>query len=237
MRMNEPVPPHRPDVTDAARATETIALVIIEDNALLRDGLRDLLDSETDFRVLAAAAGPSVFDHLPREHGPSVLLLDVGLPDDDSVRICRDVHRRFPQLRVLVMGMLPHDDITLFVEAGVAGFVRKDATAAEFLNTVRHVAHGATALPRALTEPLFAQIMARHIALAPDLVPDATRLTAREREIVALLGEGLSNKDIAIRLHIAIHTVKSHVHNILEKLALRSRLEVVAFSRPSAGAS
>jgi DNA-binding NarL/FixJ family response regulator len=159
-----------------------------------------------------------------------------GLRDDDSVQICADVRSRFPTVRVIVMGMAPqHDDIAGFVHAGAVGFIRKDATTEEFIATIRHVADGASALPRALTESLFAEIVRQPTQLPKQVIEDGTRLTTREREIVDLLGEGLSNKEIAARLHIAIHTVKSHVHNVLEKLALHSRLEVVAYSRTPKG--
>jgi len=92
------------------------------------------------------------------------------------------------------------------------------------------VAGGAEVLPPALTNSLFAQIASNAAKGSKSRVLDAVRLTNRERQVVGLLGEGLSNKEIATRLHIAVHTVKSHVHNVLEKLALRSRLEVAAFS-------
>lgn len=209
-----------------------ISLVIIEDNRLLRDGLCALLGGQAGFHVLEAGADSSVLTRLPALGSPTVLLLDVGLRDDDSLAICVRVHERFPSMRVIVMGMAPpHDDITAFVHTGVAGFIMKDATPEEFATTIRHVAMGAQTLPRALTDSLFAQITRQPQHLPFDAVEESVRLTAREREIVDLLSEGLSNKEIAARLHIAIHTVKSHVHNTLEKLSLHSRLEVAAFSR------
>jgi DNA-binding NarL/FixJ family response regulator len=106
----------------------------------------------------------------------------------------------------------------------------KDASFEDFFATIRAVAGGAEVLPQALTNSLFSQI-ARNAARGSKVrVLDAVRLTKREHQVIDLLGEGLSNKDIATRLHIAVHTVKSHVHNVLEKLALRSRLEVAAFT-------
>jgi DNA-binding NarL/FixJ family response regulator len=93
------------------------------------------------------------------------------------------------------------------------------------------VARAEAVLPPALTRSLFAQIARERESLTPPIMAESASLTVREREIISLLGEGLSNRDIAERLHIAIHTVKSHVHNVLEKLSLRSRLEVVALAR------
>jgi DNA-binding NarL/FixJ family response regulator len=117
-----------------------------------------------------------------------------------------------------------------YVRAGASGFIMKDASFDEFVETIRAVAAGAEVLPQALTNTLFSQIARNAVVGSNARVLEAVRLTTREREVIDLLGEGLSNKEIATRLHIAVHTVKSHVHNILEKLALRSRLEVAAFS-------
>jgi DNA-binding NarL/FixJ family response regulator len=106
----------------------------------------------------------------------------------------------------------------------------KDATFEEFFSTIRAVARGVQVLPPELTNSLFDQIVRSAIGGSRTRTIEAVRLTARERQVVELLGDGLSNKEIAKRLHIAVHTVKSHVHNVLEKLSLRSRLEVAAFT-------
>lgn len=210
----------------------TISLVVIEDHRLLREGLCELLRRQSDFRVLASAADSTALTRLTSSALPVVLLLDVGLRDDDSLRICVNVRAQFPTVRVIVMGIAPQrDEIIGFVHAGAVGFIQKDSTTDEFAETIRHVAKGESALPRTLTESLFAEIARQPPQLPKQVIDEGTRLTTREREIVALLGEGLSNKEIAVRLHIVIHSVKSHVHNVLEKLALHSRLEVVASSR------
>jgi DNA-binding NarL/FixJ family response regulator len=97
------------------------------------------------------------------------------------------------------------------------------------------VARGEQVLPSELTNSLFSQIALNTVGKNKTQILDAVRLTSRELQVIDLLGEGLSNKEIAGRLHIAVHTVKSHVHNVLEKLALHSRLEVAAFSHASGG--
>ncbi len=225
----------RPETGGEPIPGRTISLVVIEDNRLLREGLCELLRRQSDFRVLASAADSTVLARLTPLALPVVLLLDVGVRDDDRLRICVNVRAQFPTVRVIVMGMAPQrDEIIGFVQAGAVGFIQKDASTAEFAETIRHVANGESALPRTLTESLFAEIACQPPHPSRQVIDEGTRLTTREREIVALLGEGLSNKEIAVRLHIAIHTVKSHVHNVLEKLAVHSRLEVVASSRTPA---
>jgi DNA-binding NarL/FixJ family response regulator len=127
------------------------------------------------------------------------------------------------------------EDLVQYVEAGVAGFVLKDATLTDFLATVRAVSKGFMVLPPILTGSLFAEI-AKHATRPGRRNPFvAVRMTRREREVIALIAEGLSNKEIAQRLHLAIDTVKSHVHNILEKLALHTRLEIASYAHTGPG--
>ena len=172
-----------------------------------------------------------------REAKPDVILLDFGLEDHDSVSLTATVHEELPEARVIIMGLLPlQEDVAVFVRAGASGFIMKDASFEDFFTTIRAVAAGAEVLPQALTNSLFSQIARNAAGGSKARILDAVRLTSRERQVIDLLGEGLSNKEIATRLHIAVHTVKSHVHNILEKLALRSRLEVAAFSHAGGGA-
>ena len=119
------------------------------------------------------------------------------------------------------MDLLPaHEDIAEFVNAGVSAFVLKDATFEEFVATIRSVAAGQKVLPPRMTESLFSQIAREADGQGRAHVLEDTRMTRREREVTDLIGEGLSNKEIAQRLNIATHTVKSHVRNVMEKLAL-----------------
>ena len=208
-----------------------IALVLIDDNRLLREGLTAMIHTQPGFRVLAASADANEALQKVREAKPDVVLLDFGLEDHDSLSLTMTVRAEVPTARVIVMGLLPlQEDVADYVRAGASGFVMKDASFADFFATIRAVAAGAEVLPQALTNSLFSQIARNVPTNGKAKVMDAVRLTKREREVIDLLGEGCSNKEIATRLDIAVHTVKSHVHNVLEKLALHSRLEVAAFS-------
>ena len=159
-----------------------------------------------------------------------------GHRDHDSLTLTATVHVEVPGARVIVMGLLPaQEDVANYVRAGASGFIMKDASFEDFFATIRAVAGGAEILPPALTNSLFTQIARNAVDGNRARVLEAVRLTNREHQVIDLLAEGLSNKEIATRLHIAVHTVKSHVHNVLEKLALRSRLEVAAFSHRTGG--
>lgn len=215
----------------APNAPRSSSIVLIDDNRLLREGIALMVGREPDFTVLAHSADvPEALDHM-RRATPDIVLLDFGLEDHDSLALTTTVRTEVPSVRIIVMGLMPtQEDLADFVRAGASGFIMKDASFEEFFQTIRKVALGEEVLPRALTPSLFAQI-------ARDITPggrrrarEAVQLTPREQEVIALLSEGLSNKQMAARLGVAVHTVKSHVHNVLEKLALHSRLEVAAFT-------
>lgn len=226
-----------PEIEAEADVGKPIALVVIDDNRLLREGIAALIHTQPGFRVLAGAADVEEAIRQVREARPDVVLLDFGLADHDSLSLTATVHAEVPSARVIVMGLMPlQEDVADFVRAGASGFIMKDASFEDFFATIRAVAGGAEVLPPALTTSLFTQI-ARNLAVThPTRVMETVRLTQRERQVIDLLGEGLSNKEIAIRLHIAVHTVKSHVHNVLEKLSLHSRLEVAAFTHAESNA-
>ena len=153
--------------------------------------------------VAAVASGEAALreGHVARAQ---VVLLDLGLEDDDSPRVIRELKRIAPDVRVIAMDLLPiHEDIVQLVKAGVAGFILKDATPADFVNTIRAVAGGSHVLPPPLTGSLFSQIASQAAGRGARDVIDAVRLTRRERQVIDLIGKGLSNKEIAQRLHIA----------------------------------
>jgi len=206
-----------------------ITVAIVDDNRLVREALAAMLDRLPDLRVVSAGvADPAFMD----EAKPDVLLLDVGLGDEDSLRVAAALTKQTPETKVVVMDLIPmHEDIVQFVNAGVSGFVLKDATFDEFVATIRTVAAGGKVLPPRMTESLFSQIAMSAGAHGAGQVLEDVRMTRREREVIALIGEGLSNKEIAQRLDIAAHTVKSHVRNVMEKLALHTRLQIAAYVR------
>jgi len=134
-----------------------ISVAIIDDNRMVREGMTALLNSVPELRVIAAVAG--IGDPAMRGIEPHVVLLDVGLQDVDSLHGANAVRREFPQARVIVMDLIPaHEEIVEFVNAGVSGFVLKDATFEEFVATIRSVAAGEKVLPPRMTLSLFSQI-------------------------------------------------------------------------------
>jgi DNA-binding NarL/FixJ family response regulator len=202
----------------------------MEDNRLVREGVSALLNQVPGFKVVAAASSGDT-SRLKRV-SPNVVLLDLGLRNGDSLRVAEKVKKEFPESKVIVMDLLPvHEDIVDFVNAGVSGFIMKDATLDDLVNTIRLVAKGAQVLPPEMTRSLFSEIARNAVAKGqPKLVLESVRMTPREREVINLIAEGLGNKEIAARLHIATHTVKSHVRNVMEKLMLHTRLQIAAYA-------
>lgn len=207
--------------------SETIRVAIVDDNRLVREALAAMLNRLPDFRVVAAPVAGSL---VSLEQQPHVVLLDVGLRDQDSLHAAAALVKASPTAKVIVMDLLPvNEEIVEFVNVGVSGFVLKDASFDEFVATIRAVAAGEKVLPPRMTETLFAQIAKEALHRGGDEAIEDVRLTRREREVIDLIGEGLSNKEIAQRLNIATHTVKSHVRNVMEKLTLHTRLQISAY--------
>jgi DNA-binding NarL/FixJ family response regulator len=206
-----------------------ITVAIIEDNRLVREGMTDMLNELPDVKVVLAAT--SLEASMLKETNPRVVLLDVGLQDKNSLRLAETVKKEMAEARVIVMDLLPvHEEIAEFVNAGVAGFILKDATFEDFVGTIRSVADGARVLPATMTGTLFSQIAKVAVSRGRDAALESVKMTQREREVIALIAVGLSNKEIAQRLNIATDTVKSHVRNVMEKLALHSRLQIAAYA-------
>ena len=208
-----------------------IKILLIEDNRILRDGIKALINNQADLRIVGAFEGNHDTLLQARRLKPQVVLIDLGLRNENGLHVVATLTKELPQIRIIGMDLIPSQrDIVEFVEAGAAGFVLKDATVKDVLGTIRAVARGVKVLPPLLTESLFTHVVEIALRKGRGKLPNAVRMTAREREIIILIAEGMSNKKIAQHLNLSPYTVKSHVHNILEKMALHSRLEIATQS-------
>jgi DNA-binding NarL/FixJ family response regulator len=208
-----------------------IQILLIEDNRLLREGIAAMLNNHGDFKVIARSEdGDAVRQVKNLGHPPDIVLLDLGLEKANSLRLMTLLHEELPTAKIIAMDILPeHVDIVEFVKAGGSGFILKNAPLNDWIETIKTVATGAKVLPPILTQSLFTQIVELALKNGNDIPADSIQFTNREREVVNLIVQGRSNKEIAESLHIATYTVKSHVHNILEKMALSTRLQIAAF--------
>lgn len=207
---------------------KTIRLLVIEDNRLLRDGIASMLKKQSDMHVVATVSNGENILTTMEKHKPNIVLLDLGLRNQNSLQIVKLTKQHFQETKIIVMDIIPlQADVFEFVQAGVSGFILKDANAAEFFKTIRSVYQGAQVLPPHLTGSLFSQIVEHAInGSKPSAIVESVHMTKRERQVIELIADGSTNKEIAQKLHLSTYTVKSHVHNILEKLALNTRVQI-----------
>ncbi len=212
-----------------------IKLLVVEDNRLLRDGITQMLNRQKDMTVVASAGNGENTIRSVATSKPAVVLLDLGLSNQNSLQLVATLKKTHPAVRIIVMDLIPmQEDVVIFVQAGVSGFIMKDATIDDFLHTIRSVARGTRVLPPILTGSLFSQIVdAAVTGSGRSRLKISVRMTKRERQVIQLVADGMTNKEIAHNLHLSPSTVKSHIHNILEKLALRSRVQIANYARAS----
>ena len=207
-------------------------ILIIEDNRVLREGITVMLNGLPDMRVVATIGSGNNVQMTANHSKPHVILMDVGLKDFKESSVVENIRKTMPEVKVIGMGFVPTQaDIVEFVEAGAAGFILKNATVKEFIGTIRSVLNGEKILPPSLAGSLFSHVIEIAIKKKNGKTANVVRMTKREREIIVLIADGMSNKEIAQNLNIATHTVKSHVHNIMEKLALHTRLQIAKYTR------
>jgi DNA-binding NarL/FixJ family response regulator len=215
-----------------------VPIVVVEDNRLLREGIVAILSRYPDLDVVGVADDVDSALSSVSAGSPKVVLVDAGMGDGDSHDLVEQIVGTFADARVIVMDILPDpDDVFEFVRRGASGFVMKDTSIDEFVDTIRTVASGGEVLPPDLTNTVFSYIAQRSNAAPRSPDARAMRLTPREHEVIALIADGMSNKAIARALGISPHTVKSHVRNILEKLALHSRLQVALYAHDTGAGS
>lgn len=206
----------------AARSTErrtASSVVLATEVPLYAEGLALVLAADGRLHLTGIAPNAAMAGAV-EVAGADALLLDVAMPG--AGRTIREIRRRIPRLAIVLFGV-PEDDDELLdcIEAGATAFVGRDASAQRLIETVLAAIHG-DALMSARVTALLLRRLADHARHAPPTT-DASELTGREREIAALLNDGLSNKEIASRLHISVATVKNHVHHVLTKLGVQRR--------------
>jgi two-component system nitrate/nitrite response regulator NarL len=210
---------------------KSIRVLLIEDNRLLRAGITAMLKGQRGIKVVASSGNGENSILKIHRLKPAIILLDIGLRSQSSLHIVEMLKNEFPRTRIIVVDLAPaQGDVAQFVKAGACGFILRDATPGECLATIRSVADGNKVLPPVHDGSLISGIIGHAINKGKISLNKSIRMTKREKEVVGLISEGLNNKEIGERLQAATHTIKSHVHNIMEKLALHTRLEVANFA-------
>ncbi|WP_330234928.1 response regulator transcription factor [Streptomyces sp. NBC_00566] len=210
---------------------DPIRVFLLDDHEVVRRGLADLLDTEPDIAVVgeadtaahALARGPALRPH--------VAVLDVRLPDGDGITVCRELRDRMPGLACLMLTSFDDEDALLdAIMAGAAGYVLKQIKGSDLVSAVRTVASGQSMLDPATTARLMRSLRADPAGTAPALPPELESLSPREREILALIGDGLTNREIGKRLYLSEKTVKNHISRLLAKLGVQRRVQAAVLA-------
>ena len=213
-------------------ASGPIGVVVVDDQALVRMGLRTLLESEADVELVGEAVDGRSGVDVVHEARPDVVLMDIRMPVLDGLAALREItsDHALADVRVIMLTTFELDEYVFeALRGGASGFVLKDAAPAELLHAIRVVAHGASLLSPSVTRRVIDQFAGREVpANSPH--PELKQLTEREREIVAWVATGRSNDEIAAELVVSPATVRTHVSRAMVKLHARDRAQLVVFA-------
>jgi two-component system response regulator DevR len=203
-----------------------IRILLCDDHELVRLGLRRLLEPEADLVVVGEAGDAGAAVEAVGRLRPNVVVMDVRMPGGSGIEACREIRSEHPETHVLMLTSFA-DDEALFtsIMAGASGYILKQIRGHDLVGGIREVAAGHSLLDPQVTERVLARLRGE-VVTPGDIIND---LTGQERKILALVAEGLTNRQIAERVHLADKTVKNYVSNILMKLGLERRAEVAAF--------
>ncbi|MFJ2115644.1 MULTISPECIES: response regulator [unclassified Streptomyces] len=209
-----------------------VRVFLVDDHEVVRRGVQDLLDAEPDIEVVgdagstdhALARGPAL--------RPDVAVLDVRLPDGDGITVCRELRSQLPGLACLMLTSFDDDDALLdAIMAGAAGYVLKEIKGADLVAAVRTVASGRSMLDPATTTRLMNSLRGGDPEEGREAAPEVlSGLSPREREILGLIGEGLTNRQIGERLYLSEKTVKNHISRLLAKLGVERRIQAAVLA-------
>jgi DNA-binding NarL/FixJ family response regulator len=206
--------------------TDPIRVFLLDDHEIVRRGLRELLEADGKCVVVGeASTAEEARTRIPPTQ-PQVAVLDVRLPDGDGISVCRDIRSDHPEIHCLILTSYA-DDEALFsaIMAGASGYLLKQVRGTDLVGAVQSVASGQSLLDPTLTEKVLARLRNEH---AED--ERVSRLTEQERRILLLIGEGMTNRQIANEVHLAEKTVKNYVSNILTKLGMERRTQAAVFA-------
>ena len=205
-----------------------IRIVIADDHELIREGVKKIIRSSADLRIVGEAADMAKTLALVAQHRPEVVVLDISLPEHDGLEGLAELRRRFPEQKVVMLSMYAEERYAVSaLRAGAAGYITKAMAAEELVKAIRQVVAGSTYIG-----PRLAELMARQ-ALEPDPQPSHHNLTAREAEIVALIGAGMQVKQVAAELGISVSSVNTYRNRIFRKMGLSSNAAVIRYALKS----
>jgi two-component system response regulator NreC len=207
----------------------TIKILLADDHVVMRRGIRALLERRTDFQVVAEAGDGREAVQLAEIHSPHVVVADIAMPNLNGIEAARQISQKSPQTAIVILSMHSDESYVLrALKAGARGYLLKDSPEGDLINAILAVHNGkaffSPAISKMLVEDYMRQLQQRGAEDSYEL------LTAREREVLQLLAEGKSNKDVAAMLKLSLHTVETHRSNILQKLNLHGTPELILYA-------
>jgi DNA-binding NarL/FixJ family response regulator len=208
---------------------KTIRVIVADDHTIIRSGLKALLDREPDIEVVAEAADGRQAVQKAQELLPEVVLLDIAMPNLNGIEAARQIAAKHERMGIIILSMHSDESYVLkALKAGARGYLLKDSSESDVMNAVRAVnagkAYFSPEISRLMADDYLRQMQQRGVEDSYEL------LTSREREILQMLAEGKSNKDVANLLNLSLHTVETHRSNILQKLNLHSVPELILYA-------
>ena len=206
-----------------------IRVLVAEDHAVVREGIRLILESQPDMEVIGEAADGREALEKTRELHPDVVLMDIGMPEMNGLEATRQIKRSLPETQILALTVHEQGDYLFrMLEAGASGYVLKGAPSSDLLAALRAASRGEVHLHPSLTTRLVGDYVRR--LKRGEATDSYDRLTEREKDVLMLLAEGLTNQQIATRLVISASTVETHRIHIMEKLGLRNRTDLIKYA-------
>ncbi|MCU0569616.1 MAG: response regulator transcription factor [Oculatellaceae cyanobacterium Prado106] len=206
-----------------------IRLLLVDDQNLICQGLAAVLDQEPDFEVVGTAEnGQRAIDLVPSLH-PHIILMDIRMPVMTGIEATRLITTKFPEIKILVLSTFDDDlDITYSMQAGAKGYLLKDMPAPELAEAIRLTSRGYGQMAPGLIEKLLTRVVPE--AITPPQPPEIAQLPAREQDVLRLIGQGHTNREIASQLHLAEGTVKTYVTHLLNRLTLKNRSQLAIYA-------
>ncbi|MEH2268747.1 MAG: response regulator transcription factor [Nostoc sp.] len=208
-----------------------IKVLLVDDQSLIRQGLRALLELEPDLEIVGEAENGEEAINLVAEFQPDVILLDIRMPIMDGVAATREIQKRFVKTNILVLTTFDDDEyVSAALKNGAMGYLLKDTPSEELAVAIRAVHKGYTQLGPGIVKKLLTQFSHSTLTQSPPVPSSLAELTPREKEVLRLIATGASNREIAQELYISEGTVKNHVTNILNRLNLRDRTQAAIWA-------
>jgi DNA-binding NarL/FixJ family response regulator len=203
-----------------------IKVLLVDDQSLIRQGLKALLELEPDLEIVGEAENGEIALNLIAQLNPDVVLMDMRMPIMDGVAATKEIQKRFQGVKVLVLTTFDDEEyVKAALQYGAMGYLLKDTPSEELAVAVRAVQKGYTQLGPGIVKKLLTQFQTPASTQAPSIPPNLAELTPREKEVLLLIATGANNREIAQQLYISEGTVKNHVTNILNRLQLRDRTQ------------